>query len=89
MSPLAQQLARTAYEAWPFWIMLQRTQGIGVLCSIFTSMATKPPVAAVDAAIPGGFATQIPRFFLHAFNQSPVGDAGFAIPESLLARAKW
>ena len=84
-SPLAQQLANTAYEAWPFWMILQRTQGTGVLRSIFASLATKPPIAAVNAAIPGGYATQIPRFFLHDFNQSPVGDAGFAIPASFAA----
>jgi hypothetical protein len=83
--PLAQQLTSTAYEAWPFWMMLQRTQDTGVLRSIFASMATKPPIAAVNAAIPGGYATQIPRFFLHAFNQSPVGDAGFALPASFVA----
>jgi hypothetical protein len=84
-SPLAQQLTNTAYEAWPFWMMLQRTQGTGVLRAIFASLATKPPIAAVNAAIPGGYATQIPRFFLHDFNQSPVGDAGFAIPASFAA----
>jgi hypothetical protein len=88
-SPLAQQLTDSDYAAWPFWMMLVRTQGVGVLRSIFAGLATKPTVAAVDAGIPGGFARQLPRFFLHAYNQSPVGDAGFAIPESFVAWDKF
>ena len=88
-SPLSQELAKSDYGGWPFWMMLARTQGTGVLRSIFTRLATTPPVPAVDSAIPGGFATQVPRFFLHAFNQSPVGDAGFAIPEAFAAWDRW
>jgi hypothetical protein len=88
-APLGQQLTQTDYTAWPFWMMLQRTQGIGVLRAIFASLATKPPVAAIDAAIPGGFARQLPRFFLYAYNHSPVGDAGFTIPQSFQAWDHW
>jgi hypothetical protein len=88
-NPLGQQLANTEYAAWPFWMMLQRTQGTGVLRAIFASLASKPPVAAVDAAIPGGFAKQLPRFFLHALNQSPVGDSGSPIPTSFQAWDHW
>jgi hypothetical protein len=87
--PLATHLADTDYEAWPFWMMLSRTQGVGVLRSIFTGLASKPLVAAVDGAIPGGFAKQLPRFFLHALNQSPIGDAGFEIPQSFAAWDHW
>jgi hypothetical protein len=87
--PLHANLTKLDYDAWPFWMMLQRTQGTGVLRSIFTQLQTQGSIAAVGAAIPGGYATQIPRFFLSAFNQSPVGDPGFAVPESFAAWDKW
>ena len=77
------------YDAWPFWMMLQRTQGTGVLRAIFAQLRTKGSVGAVDAAIPGGLAKQVPRFFLHAFNQSPIGDSGFEIPTSFAAWDHW
>jgi hypothetical protein len=88
-SALSTQLINLSYQAWPFWMMLQRTQGTGVLRSIFAQLQTQRSVAAVNAAIPGGYAEQIPRFFLSVFNQSPVGDAGFAINESFDAWDKW
>ena len=78
--PLKADLTKLDYEAWPFWMMLQRTQGTGVLRSIFAQLAAQRSVPAVDAAISGGYAKQIPRFYLHVFNQSPVGDQGFEIP---------
>jgi hypothetical protein len=87
--PLGSELVKLDYDAWPFWMMLQRTQGTGVLRSIFTQLQTQRTIPAVNAAIPGGFADQLPRFFLHAFNQSPIGDAGFAIPQSFLDWDKW
>jgi hypothetical protein len=87
--PLGSELVKLDYAAWPFWMMLQRTKDTGVLRSIFTQLQTQRLIPAVNAAIPGGFAQQLPRFFLHAFNQSPIGDAGFAIPESFLAWDKW
>ena len=77
------------YDAWPFWMMLQRTLGTDVLRSIFAQLRTKPSVPAVDAAISGGYAKQIPRFYLHVFNQSPVGDPGFEIPKSFAAWDGW
>jgi hypothetical protein len=87
--PLATNLVHLDYGAWPFWMMLQRTQGTGVLRSIFAQLQTQRSVAAVNAAIPGGYATQIPLFYLNVFNQSPVGDPDFAVPESFLKWDKW
>jgi hypothetical protein len=87
--PLKADLINTDYPAWPFWMMLQRTLGTGVLRSIFAQLQTKGTVPAVDAAISGGYAKQIPRFYLTVWNQSPVGDAGFAVPQSFNAWDKW
>jgi hypothetical protein len=87
--PLKADLVNTDYPAWPFWMMLQRTLGTGVLRSIFAQLKTKGSVPAVNAAISGGYAKQIPRFYLSVWNQSPVGDAGFAIPQSFNAWDKW
>ena len=71
-------------------MMLQRTHGTGVLRSVFDQeLRTQRSVPAVNAAIPGGYATQIPRFYLNVFNQSPVGDADFAVPESFVKWDKW
>ena len=70
--PLGYEVSNSSYAAWPFWMMLQRTQNTGVLRTIFANLRTKPAVDAVDSAIPGGFARQLPKFFLYAYNQSPV-----------------
>ena len=85
----APDLSKTSYEAWPFWMMLERNGGVGVLRSIFASLRSKPPVDAVDTAISGGFKKQLPKFFVHAYNQTPVGDAAFAVPKSFGAWDKW
>ena len=70
-------------------MMLQRTLGTDVLRSIFTQLRTKPSVPAVDAAISGGYAKQVPRFYLDVFNQSPVGDPGFEIDKSFASWDSW
>jgi hypothetical protein len=87
--PLATNLVNTDYGGWPFWMMLQRTQGTGVLRSIFAQLGSQKSVQAVNAAIPGGYAKQIPLYYLAAYNQSPVGDAGFEIPQSFAVWDKW
>src|SRR5439155_7786332 len=87
--PLGYEVSSSSYASWPFWMMLQRTLGTGVLRTIFANLRTKSAVDAVDSAIPGGFARQLPRFFVHAYNQSPVGDAGFEITKSFKAWDKW
>jgi hypothetical protein len=46
-------------------------------------------VEAVNAAIPGGYAKQVPLFYLNVFNQSPVGEPDFTVPESFLKWDKW
>ena len=65
------------YEAFPFWTMLQRTLGTGVLRQIFAQLGGQSSVPAVNAAIPGGYARQWPRFAFHLLNQPPVGTLGF------------
>lgn len=87
--PLGAELVKLDYDAWPFWMMLQRTLGTGALRSVFAQLKTKPSVPAVNAAISGGYAKQIPRFYLSVWNQTPVGNASFAIPKSFVAWDKW
>lgn len=87
--PLGYEVSNSSYAAWPFWMMLERTQGVGVLRSVFANLRTKDAVHAVDSAISGGFARQLPRFFVHVYNQSPVGDPGFEIAKSFKAWDKW
>lgn len=77
------------YGSWPFWMMLARTQRIDVLRKIFANLATMRTVPAVDAAIPGGFAKQLPKFFVHVWNQSPVGEPGFEITEAFKVWDNW
>ncbi|MEO8289732.1 MAG: hypothetical protein ABI649_01895 [Gaiellaceae bacterium] len=88
-APLADSLEGAGYEAWPFWRMLEKTVGLDSFRAIFAAMATKRPVPAVDGAISGGFDKQLSRYFLHAYNQSPVGDAGFDIAESFKTWDNW
>ncbi len=88
--PLSDDLSGAGYEAWPFWMMLEETSGgTGVLNSIFTQLQTKKSPQAVDAAVSGGLAKQVPEFFLHVYNQSPIGDPGFSIDESFKAWDDW
>jgi hypothetical protein len=87
--PLELQLPFTSYWAWPFWMMAERTQGVGVLRKVFANLRSMQAVPAVDAALTGGYAEQIPRFFLHVWNQSPVGDSGFTISKSFKSWDKW
>ncbi len=87
---LGTDLLGAGYEAWPFWMMLEETSGgTGVLNSIFTQLQSKKSPQAVDAAVSGGLAKQVPEFFLHAYNQTPVGDPGFSIDESFKAWDSW
>ena len=89
-APLSADLLGAGYEAWPFWMMLEETSGgTGVLNSIFTQLQTKKSPQAVDAAVSGGLDKQVPEFFLHAYNQSPIGDPGFSIDESFKAWDDW
>ncbi len=82
-------IARDAYEAFPFWTMLQRTLGTGVLRQVFAQLAGQTSVPAVNAAIPGGYARQWPRFAFHLLNQPPVGTASFPIDQSFKAWDSW
>lgn len=89
-APLAMgSIARDDYEAFPFWTMLQRTLGTSVLRQVFVQLGGQPSVPAVDAAIPGGYARQWPRFAFHLLNQPPVGTAGFPIDQSFRAWDGW
>lgn len=88
-APLGKELQQAGYEAWPFWMMLEETEGIDALRGIFAAMETKRPAQAVDAAVSGGLDEQVPQFFLHAYNQSPIGDPGFEIDESFEAWDGW
>ena len=82
-------LTRADYEAWPFWMALERTYGASVLRAIFARLATAPSPRAVDAAIPGGLKRQWPRFAAVLLNQAPVGTPGFALPKSFKAWDGW
>ena len=89
-APLADDLEGAGYEAWPFWMMLEEMSGgTGVLNSIFTQLQTKRPPQAVDAAVSGGLAKQVPEFFFHVYNQSPVGDPDSPIEESYKDWDNW
>lgn len=88
-APLADDLSGSGYEAWPFWLGIEKTLGLDALRAVFTNMKTKRPVQAVDASIDGGFEKQLPKFFLWVYNHSPVGDAGFDIPEAFKDWDKW
>ena len=88
-APLGTALQDAGYEAWPFWMMLEETLGVDSLRAIFTAMQTKRPAQAVEAAVSGGLDKQVPQFFLHAYNQSPIGDPAFEISESFEAWDGW
>lgn len=77
------------YRGYPFWMFLQRTYGTGVLKSIFAQLKTKKALDAVNAAIPGGFAEQWPKFAVQLWNISPIGSPGFPIKESFDAWDRW
>lgn len=77
------------YEYWPFWMMLQRENGVGVLNNVFAQLQTKQAIDAVDAAIPGGFAKQIPRLGLTVWNQAPNGAAGFPVTADFRTWDRW
>ncbi|HEU4703539.1 MAG TPA: hypothetical protein VFS37_13735 [Conexibacter sp.] len=88
--PLAMgSIAEDDYEAFPFWMMLQRTLGTGVLRQVFTQLGSQASVPAVNAAIPGGYARQWPRFAMHLLNQPPVGTLGFELSQSFRAWDGW
>jgi hypothetical protein len=88
-TPLSLVLQNISYGAWPFWTMIQRTLGTGALRSIFANLRSKLVYQAVDASVAGGFARQLPKFFLHVWNQSPVGESGFSITEAFKKWDKW
>lgn len=82
----AYDIAGFSYWPYAFWMFLHRTQGTGVLRSIFAQLQSKRSVQAVDAAIPGGLARQWPRFAIHLWNNAPIGESGFPVRESF---AQW
>ena len=78
-----------AYQYWAFWMMLERNEGIDVLNSVFTQLQSKQALAAVDAAIPGGWAKQLPRLALTVWNQEPIGSSGWPIDEGFDTWDNW
>ena len=78
-----------SYEYWPFWMMLHHTAGIDVLKSVFTQLKTKQAIPAVGAAIPGGWAKQVPRLALTVWNQEPIGTSGWSIDEGFKNWDNW
>ena len=87
--PLEWELDDTGYRGWPFWLFVEKTLDLDTMRGIFTQLQSKRSVPAVDAALDGGFAKQLPRFFLHVFNDSPVGNAGFDIDEDFNDWDSW
>jgi hypothetical protein len=77
------------YQYWAFWMMLQHTQGIDVLKNVFTQLQSKQALAAVDAAIPGGWKQQLPRLALTVWNQEPIGSSGWPIDEGFNTWDDW
>jgi hypothetical protein len=71
-----------SYGAWPFWSFLTRTNGPAVLRNVFERVATTPVRAAVNAAIPGGYAQQFPIYLRWLRNGPPVGEPGFPVQQS-------
>jgi hypothetical protein len=72
------------YETWVFWYFLVKTQGVGVMNKIFGALASQSSRAAVNAAIPGGFAEQFPIYERWLANGPPVGEPGFPLAKSYL-----
>ncbi len=86
--------ARSDYHTWVFWYFLAKTQGVSTLNSIFGALAGQKARAAVNSAIPGGYAQQFPLYLRWLRNGPPVGEPGFPVDKSYLgwddlaARAK-
>ena len=70
-------------------MMLHRTAGIDVLKSVFAQLKTKQVIPAVGAAIPGGWAKQLPRLALTVWNQDPIGASGWTIDQGFKDWDDW
>jgi hypothetical protein len=87
--PLGYAPGNSSYGWWPFWRMIEKTSGVGVLNSIFSAMENDQAVAAVDNAIPGGFKAQLPAFLIALWNQDPIGKSGFPVSQSFKDWDNW
>jgi hypothetical protein len=74
-----------SYGAWPFWYFLAKSNGTAVLRDVFARLATSRARAAVNAAIPGGYAEQYPAYLRWLRNGPPVGETGFPVAQSFAA----
>ena len=82
-------LQTTGYAWWPLWMMLHREYGIDVLKGVFSAMRNAPAIDAVDQAMPGGWAQQLPNLLVHLWNQDPIGAPGFPIDVSYKSWDHW
>jgi hypothetical protein len=65
------------------------TTGLSTLTGIFDQLQTKPTIEAVNAALPGGYAKQLPLFALTVWNQEPIGSSGWPITEDFNTWDHW
>ena len=88
--PLGWAPINSSYGYWPFWLMLERNGGgTGTLRSIFAAMENDQAVVAVDKAIPGGWAQQLPALLIALWNQDPIGKPGFPLNQSFKDWDHW
>ncbi len=66
------QLNAYEYPSWAFDLFLEKTIGAKTIPAVYSQFASHAPAAAVDAAIPGGFAKQLPIFTRYGWNQTPL-----------------
>lgn len=77
-----QPLWTTSYDAWPFWFFLTQTTGVRTMNKIFAGLQEQTVRPAVNGAIPGGYAQQLPSFGRYLWNRSPDGQSGFPVARS-------
>jgi hypothetical protein len=71
------------YDSWLFWYMLTKAGGgVATLRNVFTNLASMPARKAVNAASPGGYKQQVPRYLQWLWNGAPVGSSGFPTAKS-------
>lgn len=64
------------YDSWPFFWQLDRTLGLHDAVRLIWEKTeqVKTTKAAIDAALPGGWAAQWPKTALHNLNRAPVDE---------------